>query len=530
MKNVSRICLFLLVFLLLPTAAFSADYYYAQIAAGATDGSSCANAYAYNDGTNGWNQAAKQGPDITSHVCGTITIASNTNAWNVTTAGTSGHPYTLKFETGAIIQAPYFPYAVETSGTVAGLLTINTKNYVVIDGGTNGLIKTTANGTLLANKQNSTGISIKACTGCIVKNLEIGPVYVHSGTTDTSGFGTDGIVMYQNPSVTVDNVNVHQASFPLYPYMSTSGTWNQEMKNSRISDYNEGVRCPNSAPSGVGLSIHDNHFTSVPNWNVNSTFHNNGIHCYSLGSGINMSHPLVYNNIFDGTMGTNNTAAIYMEGTSSGNIADMWVANNVIISGSSSDVWYVGLIEANGTNMVIVNNTVIGSSKNGGFLNACIGIGSGSTNVIIRNNTCQTFNNAIARFQTTTTWSAVSNNNYYNYNTFGVTYNVGNFSFATWQGIVSGDASPPTTPNTNPNVQTSSPFLPNTGSVLIGAGANLTAMCSQTINGITAPWLCLDINGVARPTGSTPWDVGAAQSTGASTRPNPPTSLTGSVI
>ncbi len=492
-------------------APSGSNIYLASAAAGSGDGSSCANAKAYtffNTVGNWGTGTGLIGPGTTVHLCGTITVGAGTNALDFKGSGSSGSPVTLKFETGASIQSPYFPYATETSGSVAGAITVNTKNYITIDGGTNGVVKTTANGTLLANKQNSTAISVKSCTGCIVKNLEIGPIYVHvKGHGDTSGFNTDGIVMYQNPSVTVDNVYAHTASFPTYPYMSTSGTWNQEIKNSTIADYNEGVRCPNSAPSGVGLKIHDNQFQATDAWDVNTQFHNNGIHCYSLGAGINMSHPLVFNNTFTGTMGQTVTAMIYMEGTSSGNIADMWVFNNVLYCTSPSDLWFIGLLEVNGTNPVVVNNTVIGCTKQGGSLNAGIGIGNDSTNVILDNNTVHTFNNAVARTQTSTTWSDVSNNNYFDYNDFGVTYNVGNFSIGTWQGFTGGDATPPTT-LTNPNVATAPPWKPAAGSPLINAGKNLSAKCSQVINGITVPELCSDINHVAR--GSS-WTVGAAQ-------------------
>lgn len=165
---------FTIILILLAMPAFATDYYYASASAGGNNGTSCANAYAYNDVSNGWNVAGKQGSDITSHVCGTITFSAGAAAvWAVSTSGTSGHPYTLKFETGAVLQAPYFGnQALQCIG----------KSYVTIDGGTNGVIKNTDNGTASLGYGNSHSSVLESsdCDHFTLQNLTLGPVYVHA--------------------------------------------------------------------------------------------------------------------------------------------------------------------------------------------------------------------------------------------------------------------------------------------------------------------------------------------------------------
>jgi hypothetical protein len=62
--------------------------------------------------------------------------------------------------------------------------------------------------------------------------------------------------------------------------------------------------------------------------------------------------------------------------------------------------------------------------------------------------------------------------------------------------------------------------VPSAGSPLIGAGANLTSLCTGNLAS-----LCSDINGVARPA-SGAWTVGAYTSIASGSLPAPPTGVT----
>src|SRR5271170_6563851 len=127
--------LFLLVplFIASPASSAATNLYFAQAAAGAADGSSCANAYAYNDGTHGIGLSATQQPGNVLHLCGTFSLPANTPFVSAVNSGTSASPITLRFETNAIVEAPYF-----TNGYSAVISLY--RDYWILDGGSNGLL------------------------------------------------------------------------------------------------------------------------------------------------------------------------------------------------------------------------------------------------------------------------------------------------------------------------------------------------------------------------------------------------------
>ena len=145
-------------FPLTATAATSGgnNIYFAQTAHGANNGADCADAFAYNDGSNGINKSANWVPGNTLHVCGTISVGAGQNIISAQASGTNGNPITIKFEPGAILQAPHFG-----TGNSAGI-TLSGHNFIVVDGGntgnatsgtlwTGGLIQNYANGSSGAN-------------------------------------------------------------------------------------------------------------------------------------------------------------------------------------------------------------------------------------------------------------------------------------------------------------------------------------------------------------------------------------------
>ena len=214
----------IIVLLFISIAGRANDVYYASTSAGSNNGSSCANAYIYSDGTHGFNASGNWsgsptgtqiGPGTTVHICGTITDSANGTLLTAQGSGASGNPVTIFFESGASLQSPGENTFIELSSN----------NYFIIDGGStcgwitgarvncNGSIVNTLNG---FSGQTCPGgsctqqIQTKAidmattATGLEVRNLLIGPGYIHGGTSDTT-FSSPG----PNCIITPANANIH---------------------------------------------------------------------------------------------------------------------------------------------------------------------------------------------------------------------------------------------------------------------------------------------------------------------------------
>src|ERR1022692_300255 len=91
----------------------ASDIYIAQNATGGNTGTDCADAHAYTffNTSGNWASsptAGKISPGTTVHLCGTFTGTAGTNELTTQGNGTSGHPITIQFESGALMQAPYW--------------------------------------------------------------------------------------------------------------------------------------------------------------------------------------------------------------------------------------------------------------------------------------------------------------------------------------------------------------------------------------------------------------------------------------
>lgn len=185
-----RRLLLAIVVLLCAPLAHASDIYFAAVSAGSNNGTSCANAYAYTDGTHGINVAANWVAGNNLHICGTITLAYNTNFITAAGSGTSGSPITIVWEPGAIVQSPACP--------AAGCIVISSRSYIVVNGdvtnGRQGIIENTDVGTNLDHQGQSRAIYANGCTpGCTVENLTIEHIYDHlkdQALSSISGNGT----------------------------------------------------------------------------------------------------------------------------------------------------------------------------------------------------------------------------------------------------------------------------------------------------------------------------------------------------
>lgn len=158
--------------------AFATDIYIAQRASGAGNGSDCASPYAYtffNTASNWKTGSGKIEPGTTVHLCGTVTTFNGVayDYLRFQGSGTAGRPITLQWEPGARLRVPSCgPFACIRMGG----------SYQVIDGGSNGILEASDNGTGLRHHDSGAAIYANPCQYCEFKNLHIQNIYVHAET------------------------------------------------------------------------------------------------------------------------------------------------------------------------------------------------------------------------------------------------------------------------------------------------------------------------------------------------------------
>ena len=82
----------------------------------------------FNNSANWGNSSSQIGPGTTVHLCGTFNAPAGANSYlRFQGSGTSGNPITLLFETGAIVQAPYFSMKFSVTASKASVKKTRTK-------------------------------------------------------------------------------------------------------------------------------------------------------------------------------------------------------------------------------------------------------------------------------------------------------------------------------------------------------------------------------------------------------------------
>jgi Legume lectin domain len=492
-----RRVIFVLGFLCAALSTKASDVYITQ--SGSGSGASCADpksvAYFNNTLTAG----------TTVHLCGTFTGSAGQQLFAVRGSGTSSSPITIKFETGAVLTAPYW--------SALGAIYVNGNSYVTIDGGTNGIIENTANGTTLANHVPSRGIYAPSCTGCVVENLTIANLYVHSSASDVylaSASDVNCIYFNNAANALAKNLTCHDAGWAI-----TGPGNNSTIENSNFYNIDHGI-ADGAAGTLTGLSIHDNHFHDFANWDTSSdTYHHDGIHLWghvTNGTPNNVTNCVLYNNTLDGDPGTNHTAFIYLEDS----IQNVTVFNNSFIEPSTSNMTALWLAGRTTSNPLASGNAVYNNYVQGGGVRTS-GAGILSDN---QNNYTQLNNIVIGGESDLGLNGGTLSSSGIDYNLYDDLYTDTNhsdtdvwgsngktyFALATWQGACNCDHH--SLAVTLANMKLSSTGVPQTGSPAIGLGINLTNIATGTL----AP-LARDKNGVARPaTGA--WTVGAYESQG----------------
>jgi hypothetical protein len=473
--------------------------YIAQAGAGGNTGADCANArsVAWFNNSASWGNGADQiGPGTIIHLCGTFTGTPGATGLIFQGSGTLAKPITILFESGSLMTAPYWSAAIGCTS----------KNYITIDGGTNGIIENTASGTSMSYQPSATyGINLTSCSHITVKNLTIRNMYMKTGTTSDGG-GSYSIISHYGDDFKIYNNTVNNARGLIY--IAYDALTTAEIYNNTLDAFCFGVVIldTNAATSATNVQIHNNNIgPHMHLWNdAASSFHIDGIFIGATNTGSSFTNSKIYNNYVHGDMcnGAGNcTGYIYVSGQA-GNTSGIYVFNNVLVAESGSPEAQIVIGGDNNTaahDIYVVNNTLVGNSRRNDGVRMRDGGGSGQ---VIKNNIFYNLNPAINNWPNI--FSNISASDYNVFNTInfsGVinaccspTYYT---TLSDWQAATGLDVhSVPGSPNLDVNYHLSA------SSSAIGLGSNLTSL------GI--PELTFDKSGTQRPA-TGPWDAGAYQ-------------------
>ena len=220
----AAITLACLAFFAIGTHASAGNVYIAQSATGAANGADCSDAYpvSFFNPSGNWGSGSKIqiGPGTTVHLCGTFTGAAGSTMLTIQGSGASGSPVTILFESGAVFAAPYWEAALAGSAG-PGAIQCSGYSYITIDGGANGIIENTANGSAslgFANQQGSTGVFATNCPHFTVQgSLSVINIFMHAENdpvTNATG-GTSAIWVQDSDGISITGATINNAFVPL---------------------------------------------------------------------------------------------------------------------------------------------------------------------------------------------------------------------------------------------------------------------------------------------------------------------------
>ncbi len=490
----------------------ASDIYVSQNAAGANNGTACSNAYAVswaNSSSNWGTGSGKIGPGTTVHLCGTITGAAGSTMFAFHGGGANGNNITLKFESGAALNAPYW--------SSNGAINCSNESYITVDGGTNGVIQNTANGTGLSYRQTSTGFYGMNCTNSEVRNLTVRNIYVNRGSTssatDTNGSNTTDIVFNGNSTNSAaDNNVVSQAKTGIQFAMDPDGdVSNIKIYKNTISDTDWGINVGggDSRDTANNVSIYENNITNWTNWQFpTSALHQDGIILFNVGNPSAGLTANVYNNYIHGDLGVGSpTGFVYCA-----DFTTCTIYNNLLVNtGHTIDgIMWLGQTSNLGKTMHVYNNTIVSNQSDIGITLTISGTAT------IENNIVTGVRVGIHDYRTLTRDVAASDHNVWSNGSGGAVQMATNdssfISYQTWQQDGFDTHSITANPLLNGSYQVQA------GSRAIGAGANLESLDIASLDA--------DIALTPRST-TAAWTAGAYTYSGTTTTAlSPPSGLT----
>jgi hypothetical protein len=466
----------------------------------------------FNNAANWGTGGGQIGPGTVVHLCGTFNLPAGTASFLVFQgSGTAASPITLKWETGAIVQAPYFS-ADHTQGAV----NIGGQSYVIVDGGVNGILQNTANGTGLANSSPSTLISGMSPSGAgvTIKNLAMLNVYQQSGGTDaTCSINNDWCwaILGQGSNLTIGPGNTMTWCDVCVQYGFNGGESNLRITGNTFNHSNQAIQMgPDNAGVKVmsGVTVDHNTYLATRDWDTGpilNYYHHNFFHPFTNTAGSSYVGSLqIYDNRGVGDMGLNSSTMIYLEnnnGASGGSMGPWYIFNNYLNKTNSDAQTSTGIVGVMPPNGFFLNNTVVDAGGTGSFAFTSFNAYGGATGWTVQGNIFQGGEYQIA-IQNPATVTANSNVYYGSVggNTW-VYHSLFTASLAAWQAACGCDSL----------ASIANPLVQSDGSIAAGSSA-ISLAPNQTSLGIAA--LDADINGATRLTAGN-WAAGAFNAPGA---------------
>jgi hypothetical protein len=353
------------IILIVVSQAYAEDIYFAQTSAGANNGTSCSNAKALSTIT--WGTSSGQiGPNDTAHLCGTLT-----STFTIGASGTDGNPVTIFFEPNAKFSAPTWSSWIIRS--VA-------RSYVVIDGGTNGIIEATDNGTNLTYQNYDTiGISFTSSSDFEIKNLTMQNFFIFDTGTAAGQPSRGGIgVLQDTDEGTSSNVRIHGNTFKWinkawYAVFGQNGGSNSRFYNNTLIYVDASIFAGLYGSKYTGVYFYDNTVGDAGVWDSSDNMnHHEVLHFFAYPSG-QLETLRFYNNHIYGDWGSYTTCAgPYFEDMT---FTDIVIYNNLFaVSG------WRAIYNKTQSAMIVANNTNVGGGY--AYFVDC----NGGGNVTSRNN------------------------------------------------------------------------------------------------------------------------------------------------
>jgi hypothetical protein len=559
--KIKSVAFFSIAVIALLSVAQAGDIYIAQSSAGADSGADCADAHSaawFNSNASGGN---------TYHLCGTFSGTSGVTMLSVPVSGTASSPLIILFERGAIMRSPRWPAGTYLDdGSSGGAIAVSNKNYVIIDGGSNGVIAnedsngSATNGTGKANAKTSYGVYLRG-SNLIVRNLTIRNIYVINGN-DTSTPATDTADIHiDSPAtnISICNNTLNNSMQGIMSFATGSGPQNNDCQSNTFaaglnfflnSLDDHGWQMAINPSGAAAPNIYANSFGSDENWANGpsaSIWHTDGVIAYPTVSNVVIT-PYIYNNVFNGALAngvagdgspTGFVFCTYGAGYSNSGAACS-IFNNVIVStltnGGAAAMWLGGDSGYVVGPHKIFNNTIVNNQWNITGTNSA----ASASWYTIQNNIIRSVQSGQFLFD-----NGISSSKMLNIN-FNVYYNTAqqswdwhgiSNSFANWKSSCSaGGGNGCDSASVYGDPQLDSSYQLTSASNAKAMGTNLSSLCT----GQMAP-LCYDkppsvgkggslVGSNQRPS-SGAWDAGAYQySSGSGAQnPAPPTGLAATV-
>lgn len=559
-----RLVLAVAFILLGPLSAKAANAVYISQNGGATtqDGLACTTAKpaSYFNTIGNWSATPtgiQIGPNTTVHLCGTFTGTLGGGALlTFQGSGTSGNPITLLFETGANGSSPAWG--------AAGFINLAGKQWITINGGTNGLIQNTANGDQLANRQTGTFINATNVQHVNITALTLANSYVavQNYPTPLGSPATDvNVITISGQNNRIYQNTIHDCSWCIKAFYGNGDTA-LEIDHNDVSRYNHYIAwAAPGANTTVSPSLvwHDDKIHDNINWEsvvpalstLSCTYHQDGLHAYSISGSSSTDGIYIYNNYFYGQNSACTTGFIFVEGGgSNARVVNGYMWNNVFDATGFDTITgltaagctttnpcgplggLIGVFSGSGS-WTIINNTAFYKDA---YTSGTQGYNIGSVNnLTFKNNVSNGFVAGNNLGSLTSTPAGQVNNNFYgsacilsnNCFIFNQSFKQ---SFANWVSASGFDASAGTHTSTYSGALLLSDGSPQSTSPVVNLGANLTSLCSGLLGSLCSSTTQGGNIGspTARP-GVGAWTAGAYQTASAGSPPGTPGTLSGSL-